>query len=284
MNAFQEFRMRIRHLCVLSLTAILLVLLLVANVARAEQPADGPYQIRWAVDLPVTVVSGAGWYGSGLYQDRHVDKSCPCSSRSINRLDRGFAGRRSDSLSAVSDYLLYTAIAAPFGLDALDVYLSDGAWSGYLGDSMVMAESIAVNGFLNGVVKAGVPRPRPMIYGLKRGAPELQNSDNYASFFSGHTSTTFASAMSYASTFAYRHPQSSYRYLAYGLAGGLGAAVGTLRVYSGRHFPTDVLAGAGEGIALGLFVPWLHAKYYPFTVALAPLPSGQILIISGFLP
>jgi membrane-associated phospholipid phosphatase len=275
---------RVNCLGAVSCAVIMILLLLIANAAWAEQPTDGPYQVRWAIDIPITVASGAAWYGADHYQNQFVDKSCPCSSNSINRLDRGFAGRRSDSLSTASDILNYVVLVAPFGLDALDVYLSDGAWSGYLGDSMVMAETVAVNGFLNGAVKLGIPRPRPMIYGLECGDPELQNADNYESFYSSHTSSTFAAAMSYASTFAYRHPQSSYRYIVYGLAGGIGTVVGTLRVYSGRHFPTDVLAGAGEGIALGLLVPWLHARNSPFAVTFAPLPLGQMVLISVSLP
>jgi membrane-associated phospholipid phosphatase len=38
----------------------------------------------------------------------------------------------------------------------------------------------------------------------------------------------------------------------------LAATVGTLRVLSGKHFPTDVLTGAVVGSALGWLIPELH--------------------------
>ena len=36
------------------------------------------------------------------------------------------------------------------------------------------------------------------------------------------------------------------------------AAVGTLRVAAGRHFPTDVLAGAALGSLIGWLIPTVH--------------------------
>lgn len=41
---------------------------------------------------------------------------------------------------------------------------------------------------------------------------------------------------------------------------GLAAATASLRVLSGMHFTTDVLAGAALGSAFGFLVPFLHQR------------------------
>ena len=46
------------------------------------------------------------------------------------------------------------------------------------------------------------------------------------------------------------------------MAGGVAitGAVGIGRVAAGRHFPTDVIAGATVGTGIGVLVPHLHVK------------------------
>src|SRR2546423_585667 len=63
------------------------------------------------------------------------------------------------------------------------------------------------------------------------------------------------------------------------LPAGLAAlGVGLLRVLAGRHFPTDVLAGAAAGAAIGLTVPRLHRRAAAFV---APVRGGAAVVLSG---
>jgi membrane-associated phospholipid phosphatase len=57
-----------------------------------------------------------------------------------------------------------------------------------------------------------------------------------------------------------RHPEAGWvSRAAVGLVGGaLAGATSTLRVEAGQHFPTDVVVGAGIGIAAGVVVPLVH--------------------------
>ena len=89
---------------------------------------------------------------------------------------------------------------------------------------------------LNSAVKLLVGRRRPMLDGL----PPLTDTPTRLSFPSAHASTSFAGALCYARL---------------GLpAGGLYALAASLsasRVYLGVHYPSDVLAGAVLGSAVG---------------------------------
>lgn len=93
---------------------------------------------------------------------------------------------------------------------------------------------------LNYVVKLVVRRPRPVLEGL----PPLGGAPSSLSFPSAHATSSFAVATAMTRV----DPLGA---LAFALAFAL--ALG--RPYLGMHYPSDVLAGALLGIALGLIVP-----------------------------
>jgi decaprenylphosphoryl-5-phosphoribose phosphatase len=93
---------------------------------------------------------------------------------------------------------------------------------------------------LNYVVKAIVRRPRPVLEGL----PPLGGAPSSLSFPSAHATSSFAVATAMTRV----DPVAAIAFvLAFALALG--------RPYLGMHYPSDVLIGAGLGIALGLIVP-----------------------------
>jgi hypothetical protein len=115
-------------------------------------------------------------------------------------------------------------------------------WNWYEGDHAqsleVAAESFALTGLETSILKDVVGRLRP-------------NHGSTSSFPSGHTSFSFAAATFLArSTWAAEEPgQESGWIEAAGWAWYLPAAwVGLNRIESGRHFPSDVTAGAALGI------------------------------------
>jgi membrane-associated phospholipid phosphatase len=60
--------------------------------------------------------------------------------------------------------------------------------------------------------------------------------------------------------------------------------VGATRILAGEHFPTDVVAGAAVGAAIGLIVPALHAA--PSRMSAVPLAvaSGGGIGLTGSFP
>jgi len=241
--------------------------------AADAPPAGDVYELSWSREVPILAVSAAGGAAARLFWDGIGGEPCPCDASGLNGLDRGTAGRRDDGAATASDILAGLALAAPFAIDYLDVR-SGGSADGFDRDAVVMLEALALSGGIDQVVKAATHRPRPLVYGLPPGDPDLAKTDNYRSFYSSHTATTFAVGVAYARTHALRHPGSDANWAVYGGAVLVGAAVGALRVAAGRHFPTDVLVGAVAGTAIGLLVPALHAPTPLEDGSISSAPSG----------
>ena len=99
---------------------------------------------------------------------------------------------------------------------------------------------------LNTAIKLLVARERPSLPGL----PALTDTPTRLSFPSAHASTSFAGALAYSRLGVPSVPL-------YALA----ASLSMSRLYLGVHFPSDVLAGALLGTALGGCGP--GARRYP---------------------
>lgn len=93
---------------------------------------------------------------------------------------------------------------------------------------------------LNYVVKLVVRRPRPVLEGL----PPLGGAPSSLSFPSAHATSSFACATAMTRI----APEAAVLFV-------LAAAIAACRPYLGMHYPSDVLAGALLGTALGLIVP-----------------------------
>jgi decaprenylphosphoryl-5-phosphoribose phosphatase len=98
----------------------------------------------------------------------------------------------------------------------------------------------------NYAVKLAVRRPRPVL----RGLPPLAGAPSKLSFPSAHATSSIAAAT------AFGRVEPRTRLPLYGLAAGLCAS----RPYLGMHYPSDVLAGAALGLAIGGLVPGLGER------------------------
>ncbi|HWB70348.1 MAG TPA: phosphatase PAP2 family protein [Solirubrobacterales bacterium] len=93
---------------------------------------------------------------------------------------------------------------------------------------------------LNYGIKLLVKRPRPVLEGL----PPLGGAPSSLSFPSAHATSSFAVAVAMVRV----DPATASVLLA-------ATAISLCRPYLGMHYPSDVLAGAFIGVALGLVVP-----------------------------
>jgi len=234
--------------------------------------AQSPYEMSSRNEY-ILLGSGLGLSALAYSLDSKVQ---PLTANDLAALDRnniiGFDRSASYNYSylsaAFSDLLLYTVAVSPALL-----YLSPDVRKDAAQYTMMMAEMMMFTYSVTTIVKGAVQRIRPYAYNSSAPDDLRIEPDSRKSFFSGHASFTFASAMFLSETFSAYNPGSEYK--GYVRAGALLLAATTsyLRYASGKHFPTDILTGAVVGSAIGYYVPQLHKKetetqvtYTPFAI------------------
>src|SRR6185295_4748408 len=194
------------------------------------------YHISPPVDITVTVATALGTALAFLNSDKLITPRCPCDPNEVNGFDRGAIGNKNPTAARLSDLTVMTVAVAPLVLDAIDLGGPNNVW---WEDAVVFAQTLAVQGALMTTAKFIVQRPLPRTYA---GDPSLIDSpDGYRSFYSGHTSLVFAGLSATAMTIRLRYGEKTWPWIVTGV---VGTSVAIERVADGRHFPTDVIAGA----------------------------------------
>ena len=219
-----------------------------------------------AYDWVLTGISGAllltltalgpderdGWRGGILFDENARDLLRAPTERS-RRVAR-----------EISDVLLITSISYPIFVDALLVT----AW---LRDSpdvaveltLINIQTLLFTAALQTVANMVASRERP--YGrtcggeLREDTTFCDSQNRFQSFFSGHTSQTFAAAALTCTHHAHLplYGGGGLEWVPCFLGFGMAAATGMLRVVGDQHYVTDVLTGAVVGTLSGFLVPWL---------------------------
>jgi membrane-associated phospholipid phosphatase len=261
------------------------------TTARAKFTAD-PIGDGGVIILGVTfgVLSGAV-LGTGEVRPQQISPSFRSSQ--LLKIDRGAISQKIDPRAKT---LSNVGVGLIGGYVLLDTIL-DGFREGptaALVDTVMYVEAITITQGLTNLAKISFRRPRPHAYierneYIARGGDPatFQNgdTDSALSFFSGHSSQ--AAALSAAATYIAfsRSPGTPRPWLT--LAGGtaLTSFVAYERVRSGAHFPTDVIAGAIAGTAVGALVVHLHRadpmRQRPLWIGFAPSGDGATLSASG---
>jgi membrane-associated phospholipid phosphatase len=123
-----------------------------------------------------------------------------------------------------------------FVLGAALAVIDSSRWESWLACALLGPAAIG----LNYGIKLLVKRPRPVLEGL----PPLGGAPSSLSFPSAHATSSFAVATAMVRV----DPAMAAAFL-------VAVALSLGRPYLGMHYPSDVLAGAFIGVALGLIVP-----------------------------
>jgi len=253
-------------------TVAAVLALLVASTAFADSPVpdqpfahdESPYFLRLDVDSATLALGAVLWGGTSLIGSTTLQPpfcgntlTSTCDRSGLNALDRLALDHSSTAARTAADIISFVPIAY-LGLDMLDV--GPRNWKTYLTDLWVVAEALAWNGAVQDIVRRAVRRPRPFLYSPGVYPDERNTAEAGLSFYSGHTSFAFALATSCSYTFTLRHPHSKWRWVVWPALMAVASIEPILRVYSGDHFPTDVIVGAVAGSAIGVLFPALHRR------------------------
>jgi membrane-associated phospholipid phosphatase len=226
--------------------------------AREADPAD-LFRLTWADAALAAGGAGLQVWAHLRFQDMEPVDPQALDAGNLNPLDRWAAGRHHEPSARISDLLLIPVIGAPAAVSAWGAHRGDHGWRTVLMESVILAEALALSSSLNLLVRSLRIHPRPLAY-PESDAPESEKrkGDASGSFYSGHANAAFLAAVHLAYVHSLRHPESDAG--AWIWAGGLGAAatVAGLRVAAGRHFPSDIVAGAAVGALSGWLFPRLH--------------------------
>lgn len=152
--------------------------------------------------------------------------------------------------ATLSDVMLYGIMPGAAFLSPL------GTNHDYGRSALTIGEAAVITGVITQVAKFSVARGRPYAHYSN----DYSSPDSKLSFFSGHTSYSFAMSLSSAMLLAESYPQQAG--LIYAVALSMAALPGYLRIAADKHYLTDVLVGAivGAGIAYGVTQTQLSAN------------------------
>ncbi len=211
------------------------------------------YQIGWQ-DAAVTGGALALTATATLLREQLPHATCaPCDPDDLWPIDRRYVGEPQAGPGTASDATVFLA-AVGGGALLMSTHAgdpSDAKWE----DLAVYAQALSVSAALTAWSKVLFQRPRPPRYTVN--ATAYLDADYGLSFPSGHTATAFTAAAAYTSML-HRRKQVGKHKLEVALMFGVAAATGVLRVAARKHFPTDVVAGAVLGTAVGWIIPQVH--------------------------
>ena len=182
-----------------------------------------------------------------------IEELAALSRANVNSFDRGATYNWSPKAADWSDFLLITSIASPM-LAFTSTSVKNDAGT-YL---IMYLQNIITTYSVSHLIKAMFRRYRPYSYNTEVADEIRTRPGSTLSFFSAHTSVSFASAVFLSTTFNKYNPESNLTPFIWGSSLLVASAVGYLRYTAGQHFPTDIIVGAIVGSAIGYLIPLIH--------------------------
>lgn len=185
----------------------------------------------------------------------------------INFIDKKFMQKYSKSLDFTGDLFVAASVLTP----AVLLTTEKDQWFTI---ATMYAETILVAHGIKEFGKLIVQRPRPYMYFEDYPTEDVKDGDWNKSFPSGHTTFAFAGATFASYTFSNYYPESKLKLPIIVASYSLATTTAILRMASGNHYLTDVLAGAAIGTFSGFIVPWLHKKNNSDKIQITLGPAG----------
>jgi len=219
--------------------------------------AQSPYKISWEKDAAILgagiTVSGLGYWLEQKITPLSIQEISALSRNDVIAFDRSATYNWSKSLTTLSDVSVAITMLSPVLL-----FIDKSVQKDFQPIGAMYFETLLFSTFVPSIAKGLSARSRPFVYNAEAPQEIKLDAEAKKSYFSGHTTVAFASAVFLSSVYDNYFPDS--KYTKYIWAGSLTTAslVGYLRYASGNHYPTDILTAAVVGSAIGYLIPYLH--------------------------
>ncbi|CCH53293.1 phosphoesterase PA-phosphatase related protein [Fibrisoma limi BUZ 3] len=231
---------------------------LVGIAQRPTSVTSSPYQLRKGRELTILGV-GVAAGATSLILEQQVDPLTPDQVRALDRAsvpayDRGATYNYNLTLDKLRDVTL----AGNAAIGGALVLGTRPMRQDFKTIAVMYAETFILANGLQRSVKNLAQRTRPFVYNPDAPLDEKLTRNARQSFFSGHTTNAFATAVFTGELFRHYFPQSRWKAAVWGGSFALAATTILLSYEGGQHFPSDLLAGAVFGSVVGWGIPKLH--------------------------
>ncbi|MBC7570424.1 MAG: phosphatase PAP2 family protein [Spirosoma sp.] len=219
---------------------------------------QSPYQLKTGREIGLlgggVVTLGIG-YVTGTNQNA-IDPAeiQGLGQQAVNAFDRGATYKFSHTADQLSNVSLAGTAAV---LGALTLGTKPMRNDLITVGVMYVETALLANGGVS-IVKNLAGRFRPFVYNPDVPLSEKTTKDARQSFFSGHATNAFATAVFTSEVFRHYFPDSKLKPVVWIGSLGLATATAVLRYEGGLHYPTDLIAGAAFGTLVGWGIPKLH--------------------------
>lgn len=254
--------------------------LLPLALTASAQENSFPYKLT-KKDLFAIPVSAVAYYGSKELSDQKdhnltVNQITKLDRNDVNRFDRNATYHWNRSMDKTSNVLYKTLPYLPVALVVPE--LVQKRWNHAVTLGVMYMEVFWLTTGVTDISKSLTGRIRPYLYNTSFTPEErfqFQNTEAptaSTSFISGHSSRTFAFAVFTSKTFTDIYGKGAASILVWSTTLTAASLTAYARVAAGEHYPTDVLAGALVGGAIGYFIPVLH-KNTPDNLTVSVMPG-----------
>ena len=220
--------------------------------------AQSPYELKTGREITWLGV-GAASLGASVALNHTIDpltrtEIASLSRDEVNKFDRNATFHWSKSADKASDATLVGTI----GIAGLLTLGTKPMRQDFKTVAVMYIETLLLANGVERTIKAITQRNRPFVYNPDAPIDEKLDRDARQSFFSGHATNAFATAVFTSEVFRHYFPHSKLKPVVWVGTLGLASATAYLRYEGGLHYPSDLLVGAAFGSFVGWGIPKIH--------------------------
>ena len=220
--------------------------------------AQSPYQLRTGRELAIIGVGAATGVSALVLENGLITLTeaqiINLDRLGINRFDRGATKQLNLIAHQISNVTMAGNAVLPILLAVGTKPMRQDAKT----VGIMYLETLLLANGIQRSIKNVSQRTRPFVYNSAVPLSDKLDRNARQSFFSGHATNSFATAVFTGEVFRHYFPDSKLKPVVWVGSLGLATATAVLRYEAGRHYPTDLLAGAAFGSLVGWGIPKLH--------------------------